>query len=252
MKMNIAIIGYGKMGREIEKAAKAKGIEVASIIDTNDGNASYREISAESMRNVDVCIDFSSPGAVINNLRQISKYKKNIVVGTTGWYDKIDEARKMVKTSNIGLVYSSNFSIGVNVFFKIIEDAAKIINKIDEYDVYGYEMHHDNKIDSPSGTAKTIGEILLKNIKRKNKMLFEKIDRKINPNELHFASVRTGSMPGTHVVGFDSSADTIEIKHTARNREGFALGAMMAAKWIKNKKGFYNVNDMMKSIMGDD
>ena len=154
-----------------------------------------------------------------------------------------------MKQNGTGLIHSSNFSIGVNVFFKIIENAARMFNKIEEYDVYGYEMHHNKKIDSPSGTAKTIGNILINNIKRKDKLLFEAINRKIQPNELHFASVRAGAIPGTHAVGFDSDADTIELKHTARNREGFALGAIMAAKWIKNKKGFYTIDDMMDSIM---
>ena len=250
--MNIAIIGYGKMGHEIEKAAKARGITVKSIIDKSENNAAYKEINEQSMRDVDVCIDFTNPDAVLDNIKKILKFRKNIVVGTTGWHDKIAEAKNIVKNSKTGLIYASNFSIGVNVFLKIIEDAAKIINKIDAYDIYGYEMHHNNKIDSPSGTAKTIGEILIENIKRKNKLLFEKIDRKIEPNELHFASVRAGSIPGTHVVGFDSSADTIELKHVARNREGFALGAVMAAQWIQNKKGFYDINDMMKSILGVD
>ena len=250
--MNIAIIGYGKMGHEIENAARARGIKVASIIDPNDKNAEYKGIDSQSMKDVDVCIDFSSPDAVLQNIRQISKFKKNIVIGTTGWYDKISEAKDIAKKSGIGILYASNFSIGVNAFFRIIEDAAKIFNRLEQYDVYGYELHHNNKMDSPSGTAKTIGEILIKNIKRKNKLLFEKIDRKIRHDELHFASVRAGSVPGTHVVDFDSSADTIEIKHTARNREGFALGAVMAAQWIKNKKGFYGIDDMMKNIMGDD
>ena len=233
--MNIAIIGYGKMGHEIEKAAKIKGIAIKSIVDTNDKNASFKEINDKSMKDVDVCIDFTHPDAVLDNIKKISKFKKNIVVGTTGWYDRINEAKAIVKKSGIGLIYASNFSVGVNVFFKIIENAAKIINKIDDYDVYGYELHHNKKIDSPSGTAKTIGEILVKNIKRKN--------------ELHFASVRAGSIPGTHVVGFDSSADTIELKHAARNREGFALGAIMAAQWIQNKKGFYNINDMLNQLI---
>lgn len=248
--MNIAIIGYGKMGHEIEMAARAKGINVASIIDPNYKGATHNEINEKSMKNVDVCVDFTTPNAVIENIKKISKFKKNIVVGTTGWYDKIEEVKDIVKKNNIGLIYASNFSIGVNIFFKIIENAAEIIDKIEDYDIYGYELHHNKKIDSPSGTAKTIGEILIKNIKRKSKLVFEKIDRKIEPNELHFASVRAGSIPGTHVVGFDSSADTIEMKHAARNREGFALGALMAAQWIQNKKGFYDINSVMKSILG--
>ena len=248
--MNIAIIGYGKMGHEIEKAAKAKGITVKSIIDPIDNGATHKIINEESVQGVDVCIDSTKPDTVINNIDKISKFKKNIVVGTTGWYEKIEEAKDIVKRNRIGLIYASNFSIGVNIFFKIIENTAKIINKIDDYDIYGYELHHNRKIDSPSGTAKTIGDILIKNIKRKNKLLFEKINRKIESNELHFASIRAGSIPGTHIVGFDSSADTIELKHIARNREGFALGAVMAAQWIYNKKGFYDVNDMIESIFG--
>ena len=248
--MNIAIIGYGKMGHEIEKAAKVKGIKVVSVIDTNDTDANYNEINGKSMQNVDVCIDFTTPYAVINNIKKIAKFKKNIVVGTTGWYNEINEVEEIVKKYDIGLIYASNFSIGVNVFFKIIECAAKMIDKLEDYDIYGYEIHHNKKIDCPSGTAKTIGEILISNIKRKKKMLFEKIDRKIKPNELHFASVRAGSIPGAHIVGFDSSADTIELSHIARNREGFALGAIMAAEWIKNKKGFYDINDLMENIIG--
>jgi len=248
--MNIAIIGYGKMGREIEKAALAKGIKVKSIIDSSDKNAGFKEITKESLKEVDVCIDFSSPGSALSNLRKASSFKKNFVMGTTGWYDNIDEAKTIVKKSGIGFVYGSNFSIGVNVFFRIVDSASEIMNSVEGYDVFGYELHHNNKADSPSGTAKTLGEILLKNIRRKNKMLFDRIDRKINPEEIHFASLRAGSIPGTHVVGFDSGADTIELKHTARNREGFALGAVIAADWIKSKKGFYSVDDMMKNIIG--
>jgi len=249
--MNIALIGYGKMGHEVKKVAKAKNINVASIIDPSENNT-HKEINQEAMSNVDVCIDFSNPAAVLGNIKKIAEFKKNVVIGTTGWYDKIEEAKNIVQANNIGLIYSSNFSTGVNIFFKIVENAAKIINKINDYDVYGYELHHNKKIDSPSGTAKTIGEILLKNIKRKNKLLFEKIDRKIEQDELHFASIRAGFIPGTHVVGFDSNADSIELKHVARNREGFASGALMAAQFIHNKKGFYDINDMMKNIFQED
>ncbi len=247
--MNTAIIGYGRMGHEIERIARAKGISIVSIIDPREKGATHKSIDEKSLKNADVCIDFTTPDSVLGNIRKISNLKKNIVVGTTGWQGKLEEARKIVKQNRIGLIHSSNFSIGVNVFFKIVENAARMLNKIEEYDVYGYEMHHNRKIDSPSGTARAIGNILIKNINRKNKLLFEAINRKIQPNELHFASVRAGAIPGTHAVGFDSDADTIELKHTARNREGFALGAVMAAQWINNKKGFYTIDDMMDSIM---
>lgn len=246
--MNIAIIGYGKMGHEIEKIARAKGINVASIVDPN-GNGTHTQIDQNSMRNVDVCIDFSTPDAVLGNIQKTSSFKKNIVVGTTGWYAKLGKAKGIVNKNRVGLIYASNFSIGVNMFFKIVENAAKIMNNMEEYDVYGLELHHNKKLDSPSGTAKTIGEILIRNIKRKNRLVFDRVDRKIAPNELHFASVRAGSIPGTHIVGFDSSADTIELRHGARNREGFALGALMAAKWISGKKGFYTIDDMISEII---
>ena len=247
--MNIAIIGYGRMGHEIEKIAIAKKINVAAIIDPHEKKVTHKIIDADSLKNADVCIDFTIPNIAVENIKKIAKLKKNIVIGTTGWHGQINEARRIIKQNNTGLIYSSNFSIGVNVFFKIVEDAARMFNNIEDYDAYGYELHHSKKVDSPSGTAKTLGDILIKNIRRKNKLLFDKIDREIEPNELHFASVRAGSIPGTHVVGFDSNADTIELKHTARNREGFALGAIMAAQWIQNRKGFYTINDMLKNIM---
>lgn len=249
--MKIAIIGYGKMGHEIEKVAKAKNI-AATTIDSHEANAQHKEINEKSMDNVDVCVDFTHPESVIANIKKAASFKKNIVVGTTGWYDKLNEAKKAVEQNGIGFIYASNFSIGVNIFFKVIESAAKIINKIEDYDIYGYELHHNKKVDSPSGTAKSIGDILTKNIRRKDTLVYDKLDRKIEKNELHIASVRAGFIPGTHVVGFDSAADTIELAHAARSREGFALGAVMAAQWIQNKKGFYDINDMMKSIMGDD
>ena len=234
--MNIAIIGYGKMGHEIEKAAKARGIHVVSTIDPNAADATHKIIDENSLKNANVCIDFTNPDAAVGNIKKISEFRKNIVVGTTGWQGNISEVKKIVKSSRIGFIYASNFSIGVNIFFRIVENAAKIMNSIDDYDVFGYELHHRKKLDSPSGTAKSIEKILVANIKRKK--------------EVPFASVRAGSIPGTHAVGFESSADTIELKHTARNREGFALGAIMAAEWIKNKKGFFEINDMMNEIIG--
>ena len=238
------------MGHQIEKIVESKGFELVSTIDPAQ-NAKFKQITKESLKDAEVCIDFTIPGSAIDNIRKIAKLRKNIVIGTTGWYDKLSEARKIVKSNNIGLIYGSNFSIGVNVFYRMVENASKLMNKLDHYDVFGYEIHHNRKIDSPSGTAKYLGSILLNNIKRKKSLLYDKIDRKINRDELHFASVRAGFIPGTHVIGFDSGADTIELKHTARNREGFALGAVMAAQWIKGKKGFYCVEDMVKDMLGD-
>jgi len=247
--MNIAIVGYGKMGKEIEKIAKDKDITIKSIIDPTADVTSHKEINEESMKDVDVCIDFTHPDNVIDNIKKITKFKKNIVVGTTGWYDNLNEIKKVIENENTGLIWSGNFSIGVNIFFNIIKDASKIINKFDDYDVFAHEFHHNQKADSPSGTAVMIGNILLDNIDRKQKIVTEELKRKINPEELHISSTRAGKIPGTHIVGFDSAADTIELKHTARNRQGFAAGAVLAAEWIHNKKGFYDINSMMKDIV---
>ena len=246
--MNIAIIGYGKMGHEIETIAKAKGMTITTI-DPNDNEANFKEINEESMKDIDVCIEFTNPDSVISNIKKITQFGKNIVIGTTGWYDKMDEVKKIIEDAGTGVIWSGNFSIGVNIFFKIIEDAAKIINNIDDYDIFVHEFHHNQKADSPSGTATMIGEILTNNIERKTTVVTEELNRQIKKDELHISSTRSGNIPGTHIVGFDSSADTIELKHTARNRSGFALGALMAANWIKDKKGFYDINDLMKELI---
>ena len=155
----------------------------------------------------------------------------------------------MVKDCGIGLIGSGTFSIGFNEYFKIIEQAAKIMNNVKDYDVFVHEFHHNQKADSPSGTAVMIGKIITENMERKNKVVTQELKRKIEPNELHISSTRAGSIPGTHIVGFDSAADTIELKHTARSRQGFAAGAVLAAEWIQGKKGVYDINDLMKDIV---
>ena len=248
--MKIALIGYGKMGKEVERVAKLRGHAVCAIIDKSDSAATHKLIdgSGSCLKDADVVIDFTVPASVIGSIRKVTAANKNMVVGTTGWYDGITEAKQLVGQSGIGFIYSSNFSVGVNVFYRIVEAAAKLINKVPEYDAFGYELHHSQKLDSPSGTAKSIAELLVKNISRKKQVQYDKLDRKINPEELHFASIRSGFIPGTHVVGFDSEADTIELKHTARSRAGFALGAVMAAEWLKGRKGFFTMNDFISDF----
>ena len=247
--MNIAIIGYGNMGKIVERLAQAKGHEITSIIDPQAEGATHKEVNNDSLAGVDVAIEFSLPDVIINNIKAVANEGVNHVVATTGWNDQLKEVEKIIKKSNTGLIYASNFSIGVNAFFNIVEEAAKIINNIEDFDIFGYELHHNRKADSPSGTARSLGEILINNIKRKNKIVEEKLDRKVAKDEIQIASVRSGDIPGTHVIGFDSSADTIELKHTARNREGFALGSIMAADWIKNKKGIFSIDQMMKEVL---
>ncbi len=246
--VRIGIIGYGKMGQLIEEIALEQGHVVNAIIDPLKGTS----ISEESLKDVDVCIDFSMPKTAIENIEKLAKLGKNIVVGTTGWYDKMDSVEKIVQENNIGLIWSGNFSLGVNAFFKIIKQSSKIFNKLENYDIMVHEFHHKNKADSPSGTAKMIAQRIIENVDRKDKIVTEKLVRKIEDNELHVSSTRGGSIPGTHTVLFDSAEDTIELKHTARGRVGFAIGAVKAAEFLEEKKGFFSIDDLMKEFFGSD
>lgn len=252
---NITLLGYGKMGKEIEKIAKERNHTIVSIIDRSikekqiNGANCFNQINEESLKDSDVVIDFTHPSNIISNIKSVSSLNKNIVVGTTGWYDHINEVEKIVKENNTGLIWSGNFSIGVNAFFRIIKESSKIFNKIPNYDVMGFEIHHKNKADSPSGTAKMLSKIIIDNTTNKKNVVYEELNRKINDDEFHFASVRGGSVPGTHQIIFDSSVDTIKLEHTARGRSGFAFGAILAAEFIHNKNGFYNIDDLMKNII---
>jgi 4-hydroxy-tetrahydrodipicolinate reductase len=245
--MKIAIIGYGQMGKLIEKLAPDFGLEVVCVIDP----ILNTEITEKNIIDADVCIDFSLPNSILSNTKKIAKLRKNLVIGTTGWQEHFYEIEQLSKNHEIGIIYASNFSIGMNTFFLIVENAAKLMNQLPQYDAFGYEMHHNKKQDSPSGTAKTLADIIIANLDKKTSQQFEKLDRKIAPEEFHFASIRSGNIPGTHTIGFDSMADTIELKHTARNREGFAQGAIQAAKWINGKTGIYNFQEIFYEILMD-
>ncbi len=247
--MDIALVGYGRMGKVAERLAKDRGHNIAAIIDPIAEGATAKEISKGALGMADVCIDFTAPEAVIGNIKKYCPLGKNAVIATTGWRDKVGEVKRLVEKAGIGLIYASNFSLGVNAFYRVLEAAAKTMDSMPEYDVFCIEMHHKGKKDSPSGTAKGIEKILLENIRRKKKAVEERLGRKIEEDEMHFASVRGGSVPGTHAVFFDSSADTIELRHTARSREGFALGAVKAAEFVKGKKGFFSIDDLMEEVV---
>ena len=234
--MRIALIGYGKMGHEIEAVAREQGETIVRTFDI--GNP----VDAAALSDVDVCIEFSTPQTVLENIRVALQAKKDIVVGTTGWYDRLPEIRPLAKDS--GLLYSPNFSIGVNIMFRVVSAAAEFINNTPAYDAFIHEWHHRQKVDSPSGTALRLGEILLSKIERKRKIETEKMDTRIDPAALHITSTRVGTFAGTHIVGFDSDADSIEIKHVAKTRRGFALGAVRAAQWLKGKKGTFTMDDV--------
>ncbi|MFH1053538.1 MAG: 4-hydroxy-tetrahydrodipicolinate reductase [Candidatus Woesearchaeota archaeon] len=248
----IGLIGYGRMGHIIRDIAIERGHEVTVIVDPYCSTVNEKiskEINEKEFKNVDVCIDFSHPDSAIKNAKKLAGMRKNVVMATTGWYGQMDEMKKIVKDSGIGFIWSGNFSIGVNCFFRIVKEATKIMNNVKEYDPFVFEVHHNKKADSPSGTANMIGKIVVDNLDRKDTIVADKLDRQIKENELHVASVRGGDVPGTHVVGFDSTFDTIELKHTARSRQGFGLGAVMAAEFLVGKKGFFEIDDLMDNLI---
>jgi 4-hydroxy-tetrahydrodipicolinate reductase len=241
----LALIGYGKMGKMIATQAAQLPVEIVAIIDpAQEGCA--EEINQDTLKDAEVCIEFSHPSVVSDNIQKVCNCGRNLVVGTTGWGDKLEEVRKLVEAAGIGMVYGSNMSIGMNLFYEVVKKAANLFAAYDNYDVYGLELHHRQKADSPSGTAIELTKILLAEVNAKLTALFEKADRKISEDELHFASIRAGWIPGTHTIGFDSEADTIELTHRARNRSGLAWGALKAALWIRDKKGLYTFQDFLK------
>jgi len=242
--MTIALIGYGKMGKEVEAAAHERAIKIGRIF-TEEENAGGAAITPESLRHVDVCIDFSSPVAVLDNIRAVAASGHNMVVGTTGWYDRLEEVRALVKEKKIGFLYAANFSLGVNVFSQIVMDAARLFERHPEYDVALREQHHRGKADSPSGTALSLASVVMQTFRRKSEIVSGQMHGAIKPHQLHVSSTRIGHATGTHTVIFDSEADSIELTHTARTRRGFALGALVAAEWLKGKKGFYTMRDVI-------
>lgn len=221
--MNIALIGYGKMGRMIEHMAQERGHQVVCRIDIA-GNEQGQLLTRENLAGADVAIDFTMPEAVLGTVDRLSALGIRMVVGTTGWWDHLDEVREMVESRNTGLVYGSNFSIGVNLFFQLMDAAAAMLAQYPQYDPWIYEIHHRHKLDAPSGTALKLRQIL---------------EKSYGSRPLSVSSNRAGAVPGEHTVGFDSDADTLTFTHAARSRAGFAAGALHAAEWIAQRKGFY-------------
>lgn len=203
------------MGHEVENLIKESGIH-----------------QVVPLKGADVAIDFTSPEIVIETIKKVAAMGKNMVIGTTGWYDRIDEIKRLVKKSKIGLIYGQNFSIGANIFFQIVGFASSLFAKFGNYDVAGYEIHHTAKKDSPSGTAKKIASVILENFPKKK--------------ELIFSALRVGRFFGYHEVIFDSAADEIKLSHSAHSRRGFAEGALLAAEFIKGKKGFYSFDEVFR------
>lgn len=244
--MKIALLGYGKMGQIIEKFAQDRGHEIVLKISIDN----TEDFTLQNLKSADVAIDFSTPDSVLNNINTCFEAGVPIVVGTTGWYGKLQEIKNKCDKSNNTLLYGSNFSIGVNLFFKLNQTLAKLMNNYPAYDVQVDEIHHTQKLDSPSGTAITIAEGIIENLERKGEWVNEVIGTNVEvfpkAEQLLIESHRIENVPGTHTVIYSSEVDEIEIKHTAHSRAGFALGAVVAAEWLQNKKGFFNITDVFE------
>ena len=242
--MKIALLGYGKMGQIIEHFATERGHKI--ILKITSGNLG--ELTKAGLQQADIAIDFSTPGTVVNNIYACFEANLPIVVGTTGWYGQLQEVKTVCLNSNKSILYGSNFSVGVNIFFHINKILAKVMNNYPVYEVQIEEIHHTEKLDAPSGTAITIAEEIINRLNRKNEWVNEPADtsspKKLNSEQLLIESHRIQQVPGTHTVIYSSEIDDIEIKHTAHNRDGFALGAIMAAEWLNNKQGFYNITEV--------
>jgi 4-hydroxy-tetrahydrodipicolinate reductase len=236
--MKIALVGYGKMGREIEKIAIERGHEIVSIIDIHNPE----DFDSPQFLSAEVAIEFSQPQSAFANYLKCFERNIPVVAGTTGWLDHLEEVKKICKENNKTFFYASNYSIGVNVFFAVNKYLAKIMNNFPSYDVRMEEIHHIHKLDSPSGTGITLAEGILENIDRKTQW---KEGLAGTPDDLLIHSKREGEVPGIHEISYESDADIISIKHDAKSRKGFALGAVLAAEFVKGKKGFLTMNEML-------
>lgn len=224
--MKIALLGYGKLGRLIESLAVEKGYTITAKVNSN---TDVKEKKAQ-IEQADVCIDFSLPSCILEHVKLACEAGKPIVIGTTGWYDRLDKVKEFVKAHDSACIYG-NFSVGMIIFQHIVRTAARFIKSFDEYDIAGHESHHRHKVDAPSGTAFILEEILKEETQKA---------------QIPFASTRCGHIPGTHTILFDSPCDTIELVHSARDRSGFARGALMAAEWVLDKKGVHTFQELVE------
>lgn len=238
--MKIALLGYGKMGREIEKMALEQKHEIVLIIDIHNTN----ELTTDNLKQADVAIDFSIPQSAYANIMTCFNANIPVISGTTGWMDKFQELLDYCLKNNKTFFYASNYSIGVNVMFSINKQLAQFMNKFPEYKISIEETHHIHKLDAPSGTAITLAEGIINEVERVNEW---KLSSGEIPCTIAINSIRENEITGIHCVKYDSSNDSIEIKHTAKNRKGLALGALLAAEFIKDKTGYYTMNDLMNA-----
>lgn len=247
--MHIGLIGYGKMGRLLKPLAEGRG-HATTTVDPRADDADSASLDEADLAKIDVAIEFTGPPSAADNLRRLADAGVNVVVGSTGWEAERDDVLRRVRDAGVGYLHATNFSIGVQLFLRLAREASALVDRFEEYDVAAVEHHHREKRDSPSGTALSLAEALMASSTRKTRLVTERLDRPPAADELHLASLRCGAIPGTHEALFDSPADTISLKHTARNREGFAAGAIRVAEWLAGKRGVYTIDDYLDDALG--
>ena len=241
--MNIALVGTGKTGTSVNRLAHAQGHTVVAQFDS-----SHRLLDAsspEALYGADVIIDFTTPELALAHIERYCSWNACAIIGTTGWYDSLDEVLQWVTNSKAGILYAPNFSIGVAVLSTLLKTASVLFNQLPAYDCYIHELHHRQKKDSPSGTALHLGQLALDRLDHKSHLDIETQHQAIAPDALHVSSTRTGHLFGTHTVGFDSPYDHITFVHESKNRDGFAYGALRAAEWMIGREGLFTLDDLI-------
>lgn len=242
--MKLAIIGYGRMGHLIEKIALERGHKIVCVIDADN----LGDFDSPEFRSADVAIEFTTPATAVDNILRCFAAEVPVVVGTTGWTDSLPDIKEMCEKGRGTMLFASNYSIGVNIFMAVNRYLAKVMNDFPEYKPLMTEIHHIHKLDHPSGTAITLADELIAQVDRLDKWEEPEPGKTIDRKALEIDHVREGEVPGTHIISWDSDVDTITIRHDAKSRQGFAFGAVRTAEWLKGRKGFFTIADMLSDV----
>lgn len=246
--MNLALVGTGRMGQAVEAFAVEQGHRIVARFD--ESTPFLDAVDPSELNEADVCVDFSLPDVVLDHLHRYALWGTDAVVGTTGWYDDLSKVEEWVKEGQNGVLYAPNFSLGVAILVRAIQGALPLINQLSGYDVWVHEIHHSGKVDSPSGTALLLANKILDGLDRKQNIEPETQHSAIDSGSLHVTSTRTGGVFGEHTVGFDSAVDQLTLKHVAKDRRAFALGAVKAAEWVSGRSGLFALEDMLDDFVG--
>ncbi|MFA5570123.1 MAG: 4-hydroxy-tetrahydrodipicolinate reductase [Sphaerochaetaceae bacterium] len=249
--MNIALVGYGHMGRMLHAMSVKQGHNVVAIIapHSTDDAITAKEVTKESLQGADLVLEFAHSEGIEQRINTYAETGIPTVIATTGWFDRLNEIEKQYANTNASIIWSGNFAIGVHLFFSIVRYATQIFNPFEQYDSVIQELFHAQKADSPSGTSAMLANIVIQESKHKDEIVSERLDRRRKENEIHIASARGGYSPGVHSLIFDGPSDTIELTHRSKNKESFAEGALQAGTWLQGKKGFFSIDAMLEDVL---